>query len=215
MSPCRLDHLVVTAPSLDAGAAWVRQALGVSPQPGGEHPRMGTHNRLLRLGDELYLEVIAINPAAPAPTRPRWFALDRLGSDAAPALSAWVVRTSNIQAAVSVCSEPIGAVEAMSRGALDWFITLSADGSAPLGGIGPALIEWRTAPHPASKLQEQGLSLAKLELAHPEPERVSRLLTSLRLDAPVTVSAAARDSKPRLVAWINTPHGLQVLSSAL
>jgi len=32
----------------------------------GAHPLMGTHNRLLALGD-LYLEVIAVDPAAQPP----------------------------------------------------------------------------------------------------------------------------------------------------
>ena len=60
-----IDHLTITAPSLERGAAFVAEALGVALQPGGEHPRMGTHNQLLRLGDDCYLEVIAANPVAP------------------------------------------------------------------------------------------------------------------------------------------------------
>src|SRR4051812_12900340 len=55
MHPCQLDHLTVTAPTLAQGAAFVRDALGAELQPGGEHPRMGTHNLLLRLGDTLFL----------------------------------------------------------------------------------------------------------------------------------------------------------------
>jgi hypothetical protein len=38
------DHITVTASSLEAGIAFVRESLGVSPQVGGEHPRMATHN---------------------------------------------------------------------------------------------------------------------------------------------------------------------------
>ena len=74
----RIDHIAVTAPSLALGAAWLEQVLGVAPQPGGEHPLMGTHNVLLRLGDDVYLEVIAADPRAAAPARPRWFGLDAL-----------------------------------------------------------------------------------------------------------------------------------------
>lgn len=64
MPLCRLDHLTITAPTLESGAEFVRRSLGVDPQPGGEHPRMGTHNLLRRLGDSLFLEVIAPDPAA-------------------------------------------------------------------------------------------------------------------------------------------------------
>lgn len=213
MSRAFLDHITVTAFSLEAGAAFVSETLGVSPQVGGEHPRMATHNLLLRLGDTMFLEVIAPNRPAQAPSRPRWFALDSLCPQSQPSLSTWVVRTSNIQAAVAAASEPLGNVEPMSRGALNWLITIPADGSVPLNGTAPALIEWHTDVHPAAKLEDKGLSLAKLEIAHPNPDRISRLLSSLELDAPVSVLPAQSGTSARLVAHINTRQGLRVLSA--
>eukprot|EP01034_Spumella_vulgaris_P031994 gene31994-39526_t len=178
MNSCHIDHITITAPTLEAGAEYVQRALGVTPQAGGQHPRMGTHNLLLRLGDSLFLEVIARNPEAVQPARPRWFALDTLPTDAAPALATWVVRSSDIGATVSACSEEVGEIEPMSRGALDWHITIPADGALPLNGIAPAIIQWQAQPHPAARLQDYGLSLARLELFHSEPERISRLLQS-------------------------------------
>lgn len=213
MSRSFLDHITVTAFTLDAGAAFVFETLGVSPQVGGEHPRMATHNLLLRLGDTMFLEVIAPNPAAPVPSRPRWFALDSLGPHSQPSLSTWVVRTPDIRAAVAAACEPLGNIEPMSRGALNWLITIPADGSVPLNGAAPALIEWQTDVHPAAKLEDKGLSLAKLEIVHPNPDRVSRLLSSLELDAPVSVKPAPLGTSARLVAHINTPFGLRVVST--
>lgn len=209
MPHCLIDHLTVTAPSLAAGAEFVRAALGVAPQAGGEHPRMGTHNLLLRLGDARFLEVIAANPAAPAPGRPRWFALDALTPQSPPTLAAWVARTADIRAAAAASSEPLGAIEPMRRGTLDWLITIPADGALPLGGVAPALIEWHTDAHPAAGLPDHGLALAGLELLHPEPERVSRLLRSLGLADAATVSAAAT---PAVVAHIDTPQGRRRLA---
>lgn len=208
---CRIDHITVTAPTLAVGEHFVAETLGVSPQRGGEHPRMGTHNLLLRLGEALFLEVIAPNPAAPAPGRPRWFGLDALGPSSPPALSTWVVRSADIQATVAAASEALGAIEPMSRGALDWLITIPADGSVPLDGVAPAVIQWQAAVHPAAGLVDHGLSLARLELFHPDPARVSRLLRSLGLEAPVAVVAGA----PRLVAHIDTPRGRRLLSQPL
>jgi hypothetical protein len=207
-----LDHITVTAHSLDDGGAFVRDTLGVAPQVGGEHPRMATHNLLLRLGNATFLEVIAPDPSVPAPGRPRWFALDTLGPQSAPSLATWVVRTTDIRAAVCEAYEPLGAVEAMSRGVLDWLITIPADGSIPLDGVAPALIEWHSDTHPAVNLEDKGLSLVKLEILHPEPDRVSRLLRSLVLDAAVSVSGVPAGVKPHLVAYIETPQGLKVLS---
>ena len=75
-----VDHLVVMAASLAEGVAWCEATLGVTPGPGGEHPLMGTHNRLLRIASpafpQAYLELIAIDPDAPALGRVRWFGLD-------------------------------------------------------------------------------------------------------------------------------------------
>ena len=213
MSRCYIDHIAVTAASLEAGSEFISQTLGVEPQAGGEHPRMGTHNLLLRLGESLYLEVIASNPQAPAPARPRWFGLDSLRPDALPALTTWVIRTTDIYATAATCSEPLGNIEPMSRGSLNWLITIPADGLVPLNGVAPALIEWHTDGHPASRLQDVGLSLVKLEIFHPEPVRVSRLLSSICLEGPFFVYALSGGSAPHLVAHIDTPQGLRKLSA--
>jgi len=202
--PSHIDHITITAPTLAAGAALVRETLGVAPQPGGRHPRMGTHNLLLRLGDALFLEVIAIDPDGAAPGRPRWFALDTLTPDSPPTLATWVARTPDIRAAHAAASEALGEIEPMSRGTLDWLITIPADGALPLDGAGPALIEWQGDVHPARGLPDHGLSLALLELIHPDPARVTRLLASLVLDGPVAVTAGAT---PGLIAHIDTPAG--------
>ena len=82
MQRAELDHIVVASARLDEGADWVEQRLGVRPQPGGRHVAMGTHNALLKLGVQTYLEVIAIDPEGTPPSRPRWFALDEPGMQA-------------------------------------------------------------------------------------------------------------------------------------
>ena len=213
MTTTYLDHITITAPTLEAGAALVRNALGVTPQTGGEHPRMGTYNLLLRLGPAMFLEVIAPNPNAPAPPRPRWFALDRLQPDSPPALSTWVVRTTDMPASVAAATEALGRVEPMSRGALNWLITIPEDGSVALDGAGPALIQWQASAHPASGLEDRGLVLESFEIFHPEPDRVTRLLGALKLDAPVSVRPTPSGESARLVAHIRTPLGLRVLGA--
>lgn len=86
-----LDHITVSARSLAEGVAAVELALGVRAPVGGTHPSMGTHNHLLRLGPSLFLEIIAINPEAPAPARPRWFGLDGASwFDAPPRRTDWI-----------------------------------------------------------------------------------------------------------------------------
>ena len=50
MNSCHIDHLVITAFSLQEGVDYVHQKLVVTMQQGGEHTAMGTHNNILKLG---------------------------------------------------------------------------------------------------------------------------------------------------------------------
>ncbi|MBC7994702.1 MAG: VOC family protein [Rhizobacter sp.] len=208
-----LDHITVVAPTLVAGAKFIRDTLGVEMQQGGSHPRMGTHNLLLSLGESTYLEVIAVDPSAPKPNRPRWFDLDTLTPRSPPRLAAWVVATKNIETSASCCASEFGAIEPMTRGANAWLITIPADGGLPFGGAVPALIQWQTQAHPAKALASSGCSLVALEVFHPEPWRVSSVLQCMGLASPPRVHPTA-STDTLLVAHIQTPHGLRTLSSA-
>jgi len=205
----RLDHLVVTAATLAQGVAYVHAALGVSPRPGGRHPRMGTHNCLLRLGPATYLEVIAVDPEAPPPELPRWFGLDRAGS-APPRLAAWVARTGDLEGAVRACPD-YGRIEPMTRGALRWAITLPDRGALVGAGIAPLLIQWGAGPHPAAGLEDQGCSLAELRGFHPDPAEITGLLGRLGCDDEIRVALPPPGQGPGLVAHIRTPTGLHAL----
>lgn len=214
MSRCLFDHLTITAPSLEEGKTWVRDLLGVEPGPGGRHPRMATHNRLLRLGDTSFLEIIAPDPHAQPPGRPRWFALDSLGASATPVLSAWVLRTTDIQTSVAHSPEDLGQIEPMQRGELNWWITIPADGSLPLDGVAPILIEWQSTEHPAAGLPDYGCSLHSLELRHPQPDRVRALLASLSVAMDEHGLHVRHGETPALIAQIDTPRGRRQLGSA-
>jgi Glyoxalase-like domain len=205
---CHIDHITVTAPALESGVAWVRARLGVTPQPGGTHPRMGTHNCLLRLGDSIFLEVIAPDPDAARPNRPRWFELDAMKPDTPPKLAMWVVRTTDIRATLAACPEPLGEIEPMSRGALDWLITIPANGSLPFDGCAPALIQWHADKHPALGMVDEGCALAQLEIFHPQADRLSQTFSAIGFSGEATVSTAER---PALRARILTPDGPRLL----
>lgn len=202
-----LDHLVVVAPTLAMGAEFVTRALGVEPQAGGAHPMMGTHNLVLRLGTRSYLEVIAIDPAAPHPGRPRWFALDRLSGDGRPRLATWVARTSSLEATADLIAPYLGNVETMTRDSLQWRITIPADGGLAHGGLIPSLIEWPSAAHPAATMRESGCSLSAFEAFHATPELLRQELARFGLNDVPKVSALQAGSRPYLVAHIDTPSG--------
>jgi len=208
MNQSFLDHITITTPTLEAGEKFIEKVLGVTPQKGGEHPKMGTHNLFLRLGDSKFLEVIACNPNAKKPDRPRWFSLDEINKDTLPQLTTWVVRTKNIHSALENSSEPLGEIEAMSRGDNNWLITIPKNGSIPFKGGAPALIQWEREKHPAQSLKDFGLSLSKFQIYHPEPKKLINLLSSINLKEEVEVLYGA---EAKLTAFIDTPNGLKKL----
>lgn len=138
-----LDHITVAANSLAEGVAYVEQAIGVPMSGGGAHPLMATHNKFLRLGEALFLEVIAPDPGGRV-SRPRWFALDDpRTSDAlsrSPKLMVWVARTSDIAASLSAMPQAARPAITVTRGDLAWLISVPPDGSMPFDGAFPTLI---------------------------------------------------------------------------
>jgi hypothetical protein len=200
-----LDHIAVSAGTLAEGAAWVEAALGVPLEPGGQHPYMATHNRLLGLGD-LYLEVIAADPAQPAPAWPRWFDLDHFVG--APRLTNWIARCDDLDAEVAAAPPGVGRPVSLARGAYRWRMAVPKDGILPLGGLQPALIQWQGPAHPATALPDRGVRLRRLELTLPEAPALRAALKG-RLDDPrLAISDGATAS---LRAEFDTPQGMRAL----
>jgi len=55
----RIDHVIYATADLDVASALIERELGLAVQPGGRHEGVGTHNRIVALGDG-YLELLAI-----------------------------------------------------------------------------------------------------------------------------------------------------------
>lgn len=224
-----VDHLVIAAASLDQGIAWCEATLGLLPGPGGAHPLMGTHNRLLALGGadhpRCYLEIIAIDPPVRptrAPDLRRWFDLDDEAMQASlarqgPRLVHWVARVPDAPAAVQALAAPPLSIErgpllAASRetaaGRLQWRITVRDDGQRLFGGALPTLIEWGGL-HPAEHLPPSGLELRGLAASQPDPAPLRAALAVLGLADGMPVTAGA----PGLQARLLTPRGEVLLDS--
>lgn len=196
-----LDHLAVSAATLDSGVAAVEAALGVPLQGGGVHPHMATHNRLLGLGD-IYLEVIAADPAQPRPTWPRWFDLDRFSGP--PRLTNWITRCADLDAELAASPTGTGKPVALTRGPYAWQMAVPADGILPFDGAFPALMRWEGSAHPAQALEDRGIRLTRLEIGHPEAAMLRSLLAGRISDARLVFVPAAGIS---MQATFSTPHG--------
>ena len=207
-----IDHLVVTAPTLASGIQYVEQTLGCKMQPGGQHPRMGTHNALLKIGDDCYLEVISVDPDAESLQRRRWFELDTLLPDARPRLATWVMRTNDIYKVTNATDLALGIVEDMSRGTLEWQFTIPSDGRLPHQGIAPAVIQWKGEAHPALKLAESSVSLLQLVGHHPDARHITALLNAANFEGRFSAVEPSDGVSIGLTATFQTPKGLIVLS---
>ena len=75
----KIDHFAIGTTSLDAGVDALEPTLGVRVPDGSKHTLMSTHNCVMQSGNESFFELIAIDPDAPDPGRPRWFTLDFRG----------------------------------------------------------------------------------------------------------------------------------------
>ncbi|MCJ2067586.1 VOC family protein [Methylobacterium sp. J-030] len=208
------DHLVVVTPDLAKGVAHVRACLGLTMPEGGRHREMGTRNHLLRLGEALFLEVIAVDPEAPAPSRPRWFGLSdparvRADWDSGRRLRGFVARTDDLDGVLAAHPDLLGQAAPMTRGALSWRFGLRPDGAWPADGAAPHVMDWGTGSNPARTMPDFKARLETLVLTHPDPDAVQQLHAALGLVNPLEV---VRGDGPRWTARITTPSGPRTLT---
>ena len=125
-----VDHLVLAAPDLDEGIAAVEALTGVRASYGGSHPGLGTRNALLSLGPQVYLEIIAPDPAQSTWQSPRPFRIDEIQ---APTLVTWAAKCSDVEGLVELTlpgGESLGTAQAGNRKRPDG-VTLSWGLSVP------------------------------------------------------------------------------------
>jgi Glyoxalase-like domain len=200
-----LDHLAVSCLTLEDGTSAVEAALGLPMGAQGKHAHMSTHNRLMSLGD-VYLEVIATDPDAPAPAWPRWFDLDVFAGPAR--LTNWIVACDDLEAAIAMAPDGTGKPVALSRGDYRWSMAVPASGKLPFDGAYPALIQWHT-PSPARQMPDVGARLQRLEIAHPQAADLRAALAGKMTDPRVIIVEGQHKA---MQATIATPNGVRVLS---
>jgi len=229
----QIDHLVVAASSLEAGVQWCEATLGITPGPGGEHEKYGTHNRLFKIATPAhplaYLEIIAINPQAVIPKRAqvaRWFDLDDpdLQKTVArePRLVTFVASTDDVKAARHALrtqgierGQIVHASRKSNKGTLHWQITVREDGERLFNGTLPTLIQWgkpdATEPlrlHPRNSLPRSGVTLQSLTVSHPSGVKLQAAFDAIGL-----ANIAIETGPANLVASLQTPKGLVQLQS--
>ena len=202
----QFDHFAVSANTLAEATSHVEQALGVSLQAGGRHTHFGTHNTLLGLGP-FYLEAIAIDPDAAPLGYPRWFSLDEFTGG--PRITNWICQSTTFDATRNAFDLDLGAPVALQRDDLRWTMAVPADGRLPFDGACPALIDWGTTAHPATRLEDKGCRLDRLVIAHPEAAALTKALADFDFGDLIVIEQA---DALAFMAKVSTPHGQRTLT---
>ena len=222
----QIDHLVIAASSLEEGVAWCERTLGITPGPGGEHPLMGTHNRLFSIASPdypaAYFEIIAINTEANHARihgEKRWFDLengalqDNLKKNG-PQVVHFVASTLKADAAIYVLGqlgidrgELLEASRMTAQGKLSWKITVRSDGQRLMHGMLPTLIEWGDV-HPTQNMITSGVTLQSLTATLPEIDELRAAYSAINLQG-----VGVAQGPPNLVATLQTPRGPVTLES--
>jgi len=208
-----LDHLSVIAPNLAEGVGHVRACLDLDVPFGQRHVGMGTYNHLLQLGGTIYLEIVALDPDADPPDSARWFGLNDQGKvrrewDAGHRLRAWVARVDDMDAVLRGHEAVFGKKVALPMGNPSFDFAIPADGSLPLDGALPSLIDRRGKLRSMANIADLGARLQKFSLEHPDADAISARLKEFGIDPLLTIS---QGTDLRYRAQIETAHGLKQL----
>ena len=204
----RIDHLVFAVPELKSGIEYIQDLLQVSVYPGGRHLTFGTHNALIRIESNTYLEIIA-----PDPDNPRvddlWMGLSLVESPGK--LTRWAISSPIGNAILTELNKYNPELSKISEGLrkkedgsiLKWMLTPPAP--HPLIEICPFFIDWGNSIHPTSILPLE-CELQSLQLYSDNAIQVNRLNNALDIEIEVLQS-----SQSRIEAHLHSPKGEIIL----
>lgn len=202
-----IDHIILGIDDLERGIAEFEAKTGVRPVFGGAHPGRGTHNALASLGDGVYVEILAPNPADAKPGNPTE-GLEYLNKITTLTPIGWALGASDLAdakrraeaAGLTVSQVRPGARTLPDGATLEW-ITVGV--TEPAHGWAPFFIQWTNpARHPA-RTSPRGCTLASVTLADPDPGPLRSLFEAVGYDLSV---AQAESSKMTLT--LQCPKGV-------
>jgi len=164
----KLDHIVLGANTLQEGTDYVEKKLGLSLSEIGFHHHMGTHNRVIKIGENIYLEVIAIDPNANKPKHFRWFNLDIEEQQArlkiSPQIIGYVIENKNKD--MLKFYNPFFKA---SRGDYRWEFAMPKCDNNQIknelieSGLVPSLIKWKS-KKPVDQMVDNYFELEKIQI---------------------------------------------------
>ena len=201
-----LDHFVVAIDDLDVGISAFEGLTGVRPAYGGAHPNLGTHNALVSLGRDRYLEILA--PRPDAELHPM---VQEVGEHKTLTPIFWALATDDIvelhrvvRAVGFAADEPSPGSRVTEDGeTLSWSMFMMGD-ERPANA--PFFIQWDPASRHPSTSAPAGCSLESFTVASVDNENLEWLLTAVGFTASVV------SGPTRTVITLGTPRGAVAIS---
>jgi hypothetical protein len=207
-----LDHLLIGAPTLEGGIAWLEDRTGVRAARGGAHPGLGTWNALASLGPAQYVEIIAPDPGQPG-----------VGTLYVPGLrdyketrvATWAARSEELSSRFTkalpdafVCEPPRQGSRIRPDGTrLAWSLAFPRHAArGNFEGALPFFIEWEAGSAHPGLSAPSGLRLLSMSIGHPSHAELNEALRSLGIEG------AVRDgTTPSIQVELDSPRGVVVL----
>lgn len=205
----KIDHIVYCTDDLEGEVERLEEKLRCSFSPGGRHLTEGTKNKLLNLGEECYLEVLAVDQDNVDILPPRWMGIDFLTKSQ---VTRWALKTTNPRADSEILKNFNPAMGQINGGQrineegkkLEWDLVMPL--SKPEVEIMPFMTDWsRSDVHPTDALP-QFCALLGVQLYHPNPKHLQPYLDLL-----VSGFSIIRGEEVQIQVKIKSPNGIVIL----
>ena len=171
----KLDHIVFGSSTLEEGTEFVENILQAKLSDIGYHKDMGTHNRVIRISERVYLEVIAIDPKISNLNNRKWFNLDNSNLQSklkkSPQIIGYVIENKDIN--INKYYDPFFLA---SRDIYKWQFAMPTfknnilDSEIIEAGIIPSLISWKS-DKPVYQMKKNQFELISFEIKLSESQQ--------------------------------------------
>ena len=163
-----LDHIVIGSFTLEDGTKFVENILQAKLSEIGYHKDIGTHNRVIRISEKVYLELISIDPKTNKLNNRKWFNLDnsKLQSKLkkSPQVIGYVIENDDMN--ITKYYDPFFET---SRDIYKWQFAMPTfnknilDSEIIEAGMIPSLISWKS-DKPVYQMKKNQFELISLEI---------------------------------------------------
>jgi len=203
MTKRKIDHIVYCVPDLEESVIRFNDFLGVTPSIGGRHLLKGTKNALINLGNQCYLELLAIDHLNKNITSNRWMGIDYIKESK---ITRWAIQSEDLiadQKILKTYNPEMGFIEEGQRitqhnETLKWQMTIPLN--KPKVELIPFVVSWKNSNHHPTDKMEEKCSLKSISFFG--NNKLNQSFKDLTLPYKISPS-----SNVKITATINGPKG--------